>query len=160
MRTKKGYIGLIEDLTIFAMDFRAFEQPGILSKKVTLNYRGESRQPWLDMICLEDEKYSFKAHELELGPKEAVYWNLAAQHGKEIVFEGYKDMFYSSGLGKLRGYLSLKDGYPKTGLWIKKGRVRRVRPKEEMNRGLPSDVVPAPLQFLDKKNLESFLEDR
>ena len=103
-----------------------FEEGGIFSKKISLNYKAISKQPWLNFNCLEKDKYSFRIHELEMGD-EAMLWHVAAQQNKKVNFQGFLTF------GNLRGYLTIPRENYKIGVLVNSGRIEKLVNQKEFD---------------------------
>jgi len=110
-----------------------FEHQGIMSRKLDLEYKATSKQPWLYFTHPTDERLSFRIHELEFGTEDAIHWNTRAQKQGVIEFSGFVHNFFNWGIGTLRGYLKSSEPYYRTGLIIKNGRIQRVVSQEQLN---------------------------
>jgi len=104
---------------------------GLLSKRVSLNYEGISRPPWLHLNCLDDVKFDFKIHELEFKEWEWVYWHIDAKKNKKFTLEGSVNYFYPKS-GLLKGYLKSEGKAQRIGIYITDGRVWKIKPSEEI----------------------------
>ena len=110
-----------------------FEKGGTFHRRFTSKYEGVSHQPWFLFKCVEDSRLSFTVHDLELGEKEAGYWHLASQRGKEISFEGRVSLLYHQGIGDIRGSLCIEGDEHKISVKAKSGRIiRAVTQKQVM----------------------------
>jgi len=108
--------------------YSIFEGGGILSKKVSLNYKATSKQPWTHFFCKAREKYSFVIHELEMDPSESMLWHLAVQQDEKVNFQGFLTF------GKLRGYLTIPEKNYKIGVLIKSGRIEKLVNQKELEK--------------------------
>jgi hypothetical protein len=121
-------------------DFRSFNCRSLLYKKINLDYSAASDQPWLYFNCKDNEKYSFKIHDLQL-KEDSTYWHLAAQRKKKAVFNGFISHFYDLGIGTLRGYISPKDEMSynqRLGVYVRAGKVIGTRTEKEIYESMHS----------------------
>jgi len=109
-----------------------FYHKGLFSKKVSLNYEAVSNQPWVGFNCKENNKYSFRIHDLEIGEKELIYWHGSAQKNKEIKFNGFENIFSYFGDAKLRGILSIPEDNQRLGIYMEKGRINKLKTQEQL----------------------------
>lgn len=114
-------------------DFIDFDQGGLFCKKISLEYKAKSIQPWVVFNCKSDPRLSFQVHDLELKETDAAYWHLTAQSKKKITFNGFIHQLYHLGFGNLSGYMENKNESYQTGMSIRNGRVQRVRTQEELD---------------------------
>ncbi|MCK5149735.1 hypothetical protein KAJ87_02325 [Candidatus Pacearchaeota archaeon] len=122
----------MEELYQMWKDESDFEKAGIFSKKISLDYKAKSNQPWLSLECVQNDRFSFQVHDLELGEKEAPYWQLAGQKKKEMKFEGFVNRLYNKGIGYLRGYLKVPEDNREIGIFVKEGRIIKLKSGEEI----------------------------
>ncbi len=122
---------MLDELAEPIRDFITFDKKGILSKRASLKYQVKSLQPWLHFDCVDNNKLLFKAHDLQLRG-EGPTLHLAAQRGKNFVFEGFVNIGYSFGFGIIRGYLKIPEDYYRLGIVIKKERVVQIRTEKEL----------------------------
>jgi|TARA_Y100000310_G_scaffold244826_1_gene249724 hypothetical protein len=112
-------------------DMRTFDLEGVFSNKISLNYKATSEQPWIFFDCIDNDMFSFKAHDLHLR-EDSLSWHLAAQRNKKIKFEGFVNKLYHLDIGSLRGDMTMYGGFRDLGVLIKKGKVINLRRKEEI----------------------------
>lgn len=101
-----------------------FENKDLFSRRICLNYKAISEQPWLYFNCLEEDKHSFKIHNLEMN--ESMLWHLAAQKDEKVEFEGFLT------LGSLRGYLAVPEENYKIGVVVRSGRIEKLINQKEL----------------------------
>jgi len=95
-----------------------YETGGILSREMKLPFASSFEKPWVLFECTADPRYSFRCHELRLGPEgnpEAVYFDK-----KDVGFHGYVGRLYPT-LGSLRGYVSGSDIWGRIGVHVRGG---------------------------------------
>lgn len=115
-----------------------YETGGILSKEVTLPFTSRFEKPWLLFECKADPRYSFRCHELRLGPEgnpEAVYFDK-----KNVGFHGYVGRLYPT-LGSLRGYMSDSDSWSRIGVHVRGGEAIECLSQERMMNDLYDELA-------------------
>jgi len=125
----------IYDVVKSLHDIHHLRHKGVLSKPLNLNYKISSDDPWVNFDCMDDGRFSFQTHSLELGSDEACYWHLAGQRGDEAEFEGFTSYLSPKRRGSLRGYLSSKKDHHELGISARNGRVNKVLTQEQMSLG-------------------------
>jgi len=118
-------------------DYRDFNKESIFCKNILLEYKAVSEQPWVYFNCLDNELYSFRIHDLQLGNREAneesIFWHLTAQNNEKITFKGFVNKLYSKGIGSLRGYLNTEICYCRTGIVVKSNKIVKVRTHKQLS---------------------------
>jgi len=121
----------IGDVYVAFTDWYLFNHRGIFSKKVTVDYKTESEGPWMHFSS-ENTQYSFKVHNLELH-EDFIFWQGVAQKNREVTLEGFVNHLFSIGMGNLRGTLSVKGERMELGVFVKSGRITKLRTNSEIN---------------------------
>ena len=138
-----------------------FEAPGIFSRKVNLEYKATSEQPWVLFDCLNNKKYSFVVHELQFGSREgnreALYWHLTAPK-KKVELRGYVNYFYPN-RGSLRGYLSVPEDYHRIGVQVCSGGILKLKSQEALYEDLLPISNMITSYILMKQKMESAGQD-
>jgi hypothetical protein len=129
-----------------------YETGGILSRKMTLPFASSFEKPWVLFECTADPRYSFRCHELRLGPEgnpEAIRFDK-----KTVGFQGYVGRLYPT-RGSLRGYVSGNDIRGKIGVHVRGGEAIECLSNEQIMNGL-YDLLAAGIwtakQKLEQKN--------
>ncbi len=102
------------------------ERKGLLSKRIEIDYKAGSYDPWLHFNHPSDEDLSFRIHNLEFGMErqdEAAFLHTAVQRGKEVRFNGFISIIHFLGSKRIRGYLEVPSEHYKLGLVVNNGRV-------------------------------------
>ncbi len=141
MRMKWGEENERNSLYDIIVDNSIFIQKG-LSKSVSLDYDLRNQQPWIYFDCQSDSNLSFRAHNLELGLDEAIFWGMAAQESEEAKFEGFINPLHFFGRKTIRGYMSIPKKFRKIGLIVKNGRVQRVKTWDELMEDAADFLIP------------------
>lgn len=127
------------------LDIFDFDHKGILSKKISLDYKLISNQPHVFFKCKDNYKLSFSLHDLQM-KEDSVYWHMAAQEKKKAKFEGFKGYFD----GRLRGYMGTED--QRLGICFRKGQIYKLRTNAQT---LKTPLLNLMMNYLDVIKKES-----
>ena len=138
-----------------------FERKGLLSKRIKINYKADSYDPWLNFNHPSDEDLSFRIHNLEFGNErqgEAAFLHTAIQRGKDIEFKGFINRLHILGFKRIRGYLEVPSEHYRIGVVVNKGRVTELMTTKEISE--ISSKLMLPLLFLSQNPRKTTLVDK
>ena len=139
-----------------------FERKGLFSKKITINYKADSCDPWLHFNYPPDEDLSFRVHNLEFGKErqdEATFLHMAVQRGKDVTFNGFINRLHILGFKRIRGYLEVPSEHYKLGVVVNKGRVTELRTTKEIYE-VPSKLMLSLLFISQNTRRRTTLADK
>jgi len=130
---------------------------GPLSKKIKINYKVGSYDPWLHFIHPSDDDLSFRIHNLEFGKDgqcEAAFLHTATQRGKEIIFNGFMNRLHFLGFKRIRGYIEVPIDHYRMGIVANKGRIEELVTAQKMGEIASKIMGPlaAALYFEEQKS--------